>query len=92
MLFRSQVMPAASAVQATGQTMQVQTAPVVPQQPQPVQMPAQAQTRVVPQAQQAQPQVVPIQQMPVTPVQPVTGPNDLTIPRNDQLNNQKGVA
>ena len=97
-----QVMPAASAVQATGQTMQVQTAPVVPQQPQPVvQMPAQAQTQVVPQAQQVQPQVMPVQQAPVqpqvmpvqqAPVQPVTGPNDLTIPRNDQLNNQKGVA
>lgn len=85
-----QVMPAASAVQATGQTMQVQTAPVVPQQPQPVvQMPAQAQTQVVPQAQQVQPQVMPVQQ---APVQPVTGPNDLTISRNDQLNNQKGAA
>ena len=76
-----QVMPAASAVQATGQTMQVQTAPVVPQQPQPAVQ--------VPQAQQVQPQVMPVQQ---APVQPVTGPNDLTIPRNDQLNNQKGGA
>ena len=66
------------------QVAQAQAAPVVPQQPQPV-----VQTQVVPQTQQVQPQMMPVQQ---APVQPVTGPNDLTIPRNDQLNNQKGVA